>query len=359
MRKAANIQVGSHYNSELDKIIEKKDAELKELARNNATHQAKNNLPDPNARGILSVITEDIKAGYEELISLAYQHQQPAAHLPEAQMDGALAGEQNQKLDSEINKLHDLIRNKERELGKRKTVNLKQRIRNALLFTAIICLGEIVFNTMAFQTMGDNMLFCFLLSTSVTLAIFSLAHFAANQFKNTESRKKKIMVVAGSLLAASAVFIVLANLRSAYMAQNDILTNPVIFFVLNLILFIATALVSYQLMPSKKEIAENREIDKIHETIEKLKKEILVLELEKDDINRALTERNIERSRLAHYVEYTVARIIKKYQEALAIYKSENINTRTDGKIPVCFTEEIPPIKVNNSVINYQFIKEE
>jgi len=358
MRKAAKLSVSSHYNSELEKIIEKKDCELKELARNNSTHFAKNNLPDPKASGILSVITEDIRAGYEELISLAYQYTQPSAHLPEAEMDGALAEEQNNKLDSEIRKRSDQINNKERELGNKKTINLKQRIRNAILFTAIICIGEIIFNTMAFQTMGDNMIFCFLLSLSVTVAVFSLAHFVAIQFKNTESPKRKIALVAGALLAATGVFVVLANLRSDYMAKNDILTNPVMFFVLNLILFIATAIMSYQLMPSKKEIADNREIDKIHETIEKLKKEILQLEQEKDSINRALIERNVERSRQAHYAEYTVEQIKKKYLKAIAIYKSENINVRTDGKIPVCFTEELSPIKVNNPVLHYQFIKE-
>ena len=358
MKNTATTIVSMGYKNELEKMIDQKDAKLKEMSRNKAKHNAKRNLPEPNKSGQTQIFTGDIKAGYEELISFIYQYNQPEAHLPESQMDGALAKEQIKKLDTEIKKLDDQNKDDERELGNQKPANLKPRIRNALLLTAIIGIGEIVFNTLAFQVIGDNLLFSLILSTSVTVAAFLLAHIAALQYKNAETQKKKYLIIGYSLLIASGVFVVMAYFRSEYMAKNDLSTNPITFFVLNISLFIVTALLSYYLMPSWKEITENQELEDMFEIIEKRKKEIERIEKEKNGINIVLVEKDKQRSRKAYDTEYTVNLIQKKYKEAVAIYKCENIDLRKDGKVPVCFSEKISPIEVNNPIIHYQLIKE-
>lgn len=358
MKKTAITLVSNHYNNDLEKIIETKDIELKELARKNAKHYAKSNQPDPAESG-MAPYTGDVKAGYEELISYVYQYLQPGAHLPEAQMDGALVKEQGEKIDIEIKKLESQNKNDEYELGNYKPANLKSRIRNALIITAIISVGEIIFNTKAFQVIGDNLLFSLILSISLTVAVFAFSHIVALMYKNTEDRRKKIMLMAGSLAAATAVFIVLAFLRSEYVAKNDMSINPVFFIVINLFFFIVTALFSYYLLPSWKEISKNREMEKKHEVIETRKKEIERLKQEKENIREAFVERNKQRVKLAYYTEYTVERIKKKYQEAVQIFMSANLTFRTDRKVPVSFSEEIPPIEINNPVVLYQSIEKE
>jgi len=164
------------------------------------------------------------------------------------------------------------------------------------------------------------------------------------QCKNTESTKKRNILIVISIVLVTSVFVVFANLRAEYMAQKEIIINPIIFVILNLFLFLITVLISYHFMPSKKEIAENSETERNFEEMEKLKKEIELLKLKKEDNDKGLHERNMQRENLKHYTAYIIERISKKYLDAVQIFISTNTILRTDKKVPVSFSEKIPSL---------------
>ncbi|MCI0618220.1 hypothetical protein L0244_35025, partial [bacterium] len=105
--KTKSLQiVTSQLSPEIENIILKKDIELKELARKNARHFAKRNLPAPSGDFLLPYIGE-IKTGHEQLVARVNQMLQPQTHFPEASMDNDLFKEKDMHIDSEIKAKED------------------------------------------------------------------------------------------------------------------------------------------------------------------------------------------------------------------------------------------------------------
>src|ERR1035437_5196722 len=155
--KAITTTSGSIYNPDLEEMIQKKNTELKDLAKKNSKHFAKQNLPAKEDESLAPYI-EDLKAGYEHLASQAVQFLQPSAHFPEEKMNGDYYRETDKGLHDEIKCLEDLNRHAEYELGDYNPGSILLRIWLTIIATGIINIGEIIFNTKAFQVTGENML---------------------------------------------------------------------------------------------------------------------------------------------------------------------------------------------------------
>src|SRR5580700_2255104 len=146
MQHISNVLASSYSNPELENNIRKKDTALKELARKNAIHFAKSNRPQPKGDNLEPYIG-DIKSGYEDLAAYIHQYLQPITHLPELKMDAEWAKGKKKELESDIEKLEGQNHNDEYELGNYTPGNILSRIRTAVLITALIGMGEVVFNT--------------------------------------------------------------------------------------------------------------------------------------------------------------------------------------------------------------------
>lgn len=335
-----------HY-PELEEMITKKDAELKELARKDAKHLAKQNLPDKDDESLEPYIGS-VKAGYEHLASQIFQFLQPSAHFPEAKIDADYYRETDKGLDEKIKNLEDVNRHAEYELGDYNPGSILLRIWLTIIATGIINIGEIIFNTKAFQVTGENMLFALILSICVSFAVFAFSHIAPFLYKSRKTPFQRRLVAFGTLFIVTGVFTALAIFRSSYLANHDVHINPFYFVIINLFFFIVSVLLSFFVLPTWQEIKENASRIKLAFTITKHKKEIEKLQKEKEEIRKIILERTKQRLRIAHYANYAAERIRKLYLETVGIFKSTNLTFRTDKQMPDCFSNRIPEPDIND-----------
>ncbi len=347
------ISSGNIYDPVMEGMMQKRDAELKELARKNAKHFAKRNLP-PSRGDNLSHFTGEIKAGYEKLATDVSYHLQPSAHLPEAKMDAEYFKEKVLGLENEIKEKEEQNRNDEYELNDFDQSSIPSRIRWALIGTIIITVGEIMYNTKAFQVTGENLLFSLILSICISFAVFIFSHITPLLYKGIEIRLQRWLVIGGSLLLVTGLFVALAIFRSSYLAAHDVHINPSYFVVINIFFFTVSSLLSFFVLPSWSEIKGNALRLKIYYAMRKRTKEIDLLKNEVDRIKLTILERTKLRLRIAHHANYAADRIRRMYWEALEIFKTTNLTFRSDSKTPDCFNENLSEPNIDG--FNYTIV---
>ncbi len=340
MKTNAITLVSGQHDPVLESSILKKDAELKELAERNARHLASRNLPAKEDED-LSSYTGGIRSGYEALGAEMLGKLQPHAHGPEAKMDADYLREKDKYLEGEIKKKEDQNRNDLFDLGSFNPKTLLKRIRLVVIITIIIGFGEILFNTKAFQVTGESLLFAFLLSFSVSVAVFVFSHVASFLYKAATTKFKRRVILFSSLLLVTGLFTALAIFRTQYLATHDIHISPVFFVIINLFFFIVSALLSFYALPTWAEIRENQLRITLFRGIQKREKEIEQLKAKKEEIKVLVLENTKYRVRVSFYATYCAERIRKMYCEALDAFKSTNLMYRTDKCVPLCFSQPI------------------
>jgi len=347
------ICTGNIYDPVMEDMMQKRDSELKELARKNAKHFAKKNLPTP-ANDNLSHYTGEIKAGYEKLATDVYYHLQPGAHFPEARIDADYFKEKVSILEKEITEKEAQNNNDEYELNGFDKSSIPGRIRWALISTLIITAGEIMFNTKAFQVTGENLLFALILSICISFAVFIFSHITSFLYKGAKNPLQGRLVIISSLILVTILFSALAIFRSSYLASHEVHINPIYFVIINLFFFIVSALLSFFVLPSWGEIKTNALHLKTFHAMKKRSKEIKQLKAEVEKIRTTIMERTKMRIRIAHHANYAADRIRKMYWETLEIFKTTNLTFRTDRKTPDCFGEVVEGPDIND--FNYTIV---
>ena len=350
MQHISNILAAGYSDLALENNINKKDAALKELARKNAIHFAKSNRPLPKGDSIEPYIG-DIKSGYEELAAYIHQYLQPITHLPELKMDAEWAKGKKKELESEIEKLEGQNHNDEYALGNYAPGNIISRIRTAVLVTALIGMGEVVFNTQVFQVTGGNMLFALILSVAVSVAVFILTHLTPLLYKQTESRTKKTLILLGSLLLAIILFSAMAILRSVFLQQLNVVSAPGYFVVINVFFFIVASLLSYYIFPTLDELKQHFAMAKLTKTISKRCDDISGRKKELETLRADILQSTKTHIRAAYYAKYLVERSKKLYQEGLETFKSTNLSFRMDNQTPDCFYDDLPEADINHDTV--------
>jgi hypothetical protein len=345
--QAITISTGNIHDPIMEDMMQKRDGEIKDSARKNAKHFAKRNLPAAKGDN-LTHYTGEIKAGYEKLAADVHAHLQPAGHLPEAKIDADYYEEKFNKLENEIKEKGEQNRNAEYELDGFDKSSIPARIRWALIGTIIITIGEIMFNTKAFQVTGENLLFALILSICISFAVFIFSHITPFLYKGTRTRLQRWLVIVGSLLLVTILFTALAIFRSEYLAIHDVHINPTYFVIINIFFFIVSALLSFFVLPPWTEIKQNALHMKTYYAVKRRKNEIKALQIEIEKIKVIILERTKLRMRIAHHANYAADRIRKMYWESLEIFKTTNLVFRTDGKAPDCFGEVLPEPDIND-----------
>jgi len=345
--KIITIASGNIYDPALEDLLQKRDAELKVTAEKNSKNFAQRNLPVLVGDNLLNY-TGEIKAGYEKLATEVFHYLQPEAHFPEAKVDADYFREKVKNLDTEINEKEALNQNDQNSLRDFAESSIPARISWAIISTLLITIGEIVFNTKAFQVTGENMLFALILSICISFAVFVFSHMTPMLYKGVNTKLQKIMVIAGALLLVTGLFTALAIFRSSYLATHDVHIQPGYFVIINLFFFIVSALLSFFVLPSWSEIKQNALLLKLQYVAKKRKKEIEQLKAEREKIMVTIMERTKVRIRIAHYANYAADRIRKMYFETLGMFKTTNLTFRNDSTPPDCFSQDPPIPDIDN-----------
>ena len=337
-------------NPALESILEKEDATLIELAEKNARHFAKRNLPAPTGDTLAHYIGE-LKSRCEKASANFSQKLQTSAHFPEARMDADFYKEKDGTLSKEIKALEEQNQNEEYELHNYNPGSVYARIRWAIIITIIVIIGEILFNTKAFQVTGENMLFALLLSISVSFAVLIFSHVSGLVYKEAKTKLQRRLVIAGSLFLASGLFITLAIFRSRFLETHDVHINPFYFVIINLFFFIVSALFSFFILPSWQEMKENQHLLKKYREIVKRKELIQAKKNERENIREIIWDTTKGRVRIVHYANYSTETIRKMYWNAVETFKRTNLIFRTDRQIPTCFGDALPDLEIENVML--------
>lgn len=335
------LPTGNILDPVLEELLHKKDAEIKILAEKNSRNFADRNLPALAGDNLLSY-TGEIKAGYERLAADVYQYLQPEAHFPEAKVDADYYRDKVNDLSTEINEKEAQNKNDQVALRDFSQNDVPSRITWALVSTFLITLGEIMFNTKAFQVTGENLLFALILSVCISFGVFAFSHITPMLYKGSDTHFKRILVLGGAYWLVTCLFIALAIFRSSYLSSHDVHIAPFYFVIINLFFFSVSALVSFFVLPSWSEIKQNAILLKMQYNCKKRKREITKLKEEQEKIRTLILERTKIRIRITHYSSYAAERIRKMYYETLGIFKTTNLIHRKDGTPPDCFSQDPP-----------------
>jgi hypothetical protein len=350
--KKNEITIASvHFNSSMDALIRERENELKIMAVKNGKHFAKRNLPAPTG-DCLAHYTGELKTGCEKLNAEIFQQLQPDAHFPEAKIDADFFKEKDESINTKIDSLQDQNINDEQQLEGFHPQVIYNGIRWGLIATSIMTIGEVLFNTKAFQVIGENLLFSLILSISVSFGVLVFSHLFPFVYKNAKSVAQKRLIIFLSLLVVTGLFTALAIFRSDYLANQDVHIPPIYFVIINLFFFIVSSLLSYFIVPSWQEIKQNHFLVNLYKTVVQRRKEIELLKKEKENLREQAKENIKERIRVVSFANYAAARFRKIYRDGVEIFKTTNLANRTDRKTPECFSQALPEPDINDVSMN-------
>ena len=329
-----------HHDIVLDKIIEKRHAELKEMAEQNAVFFAKRNQPRATGDKLADFIGT-YKAGYEKLGAEIAQFLQPSRHFPDARMEADYYKEKDGILDAEIGKQEHENNLDMRLLGNYNPKPITRKIKWALILSSIIMLGDTLFNTKSFLAMAENLLFALFLSICISIAVLTFSHMTAFRIKETKTILKKRVITLTALAIAAIVFAALAVFRSKYLEIHDVHISPIYFVIINLFFFIVSTLLSYSLLPSWQETKENAKKQKLQDAVDKRNVKIQQLQDEKEKIRAAIVDANKNRRLIVYGATYSNDLIKKCNYETAETFKSTNLLHRSDGLTPDCYSDPI------------------
>jgi hypothetical protein len=221
----------------------------------------------------------------------------------------------------------------------------KQRI---LLF--ILTVGDCIWTTSSFLKLGDILLFAVFLGIVIGIAQTSAVKNATQIIKEIDDRHKRRMY---TIIATVAFFILsccLALLRYWFIHAGSaasvpfVVMNPLTFAMINLLFIAATALVIIFYYPSKSQLKDMRKA-------EELDKEIAAVDERHKALNGELTglikEREffVElRTRRIHAEQKLHEKVDVMFDEAVGVFKNENVAKRPDKKFPVSFKNPHQPL---------------
>jgi hypothetical protein len=213
----------------------------------------------------------------------------------------------------------------------------------------LIALSEIVFNSKAFQVIGENLLTALIMSLGASVGIIGLSCLAAWYYKKTKTVQKRRWIVFGVLALATLVFIVLAVMRSTFLALHNITVSPVIFVVVNLFLFIVSCLLSYLIIPRADEQQQRKRRAQLEKAIDSRIQIMESLRVEKNKLSDIVAVRLQYHNHVSDLSKHYKQWCTDLSADLLAIFKRTNLVFRSDRCTPDCF---IPVISDNNSDFN-------
>lgn len=256
--------------------------------------------------------------------------------------------------------------------------NLKGKyIIGGVVYT-ILVVAEVLLNASSFQLL-QSLFFSILISFGFSICITMLGFGVASLLVNDQMEEKKRNLALGALLLLVAgAFYTLSVLKSSYVSvrpyhQMSLKISPLLFWVLNLVIFVASVFVKLFLLPSKKQIEDNfsyakaeREVKHLFKTIERLQEELNHLETDKEKELKTIEKESKDKQqalirKFQSYVDsynqsvsafnqvlanllYHEGYINSFWKEVLSTYVQSLNESRIDGQ-QLVFQRAIPELK--------------
>lgn len=330
----------------VDRKIESEHQRMMETSRKNAMHLAEQNRPELRGDRLLPYVN-NLRTGYEKLAADVLEKIQPATNFPESKIDSDLFKLKCEEIDRSIQENERLNHEDKYHLGEYSPSGIFWRMIITIIITLLVYAGEAAFNTKAFLITGDNFLFALILSICLSFGVLVFAHVSMNMVKSARTVIKRRIIIAGSLILATCLFIALAIFRSRYLEAHEISVEPKYFVIINLFFYIVACLVSYFMMPTRKELKENEEKRRIYRRIEKRKNEIKSLQKQKEKLQETIAELTKMRVRVAYLAKYVLNKVQKMFREAQAVFITTNLTFRKDGQCPTCFSDHVDDVSID------------
>lgn len=328
---------------DIDALIENDAKPIYRTAYEKGRHWGLQDMPSMNEDNIAPYLI-DIKAKCEQVALKVLQKLKPALHLPQGRLDADWADMHHKRLGGEIKEMDKHISLHRHEIGSYNPSEIRSRMIKANLVAFGVFIAEVVQNSQAFQVFGDNLLYCILLASSVSLAVSFGAHFAGRQYKDAKTKFKRRMVVVISFISMLVLSSVIASMRSLFLKKIGVDIDPMNFTIFNMVFFLIAALASWYLFPTKAELDQNRDYLHKHKAmleLEKKKRQKVKEQVEHEKSSKEIVHGHLDATMEA---EYAIERIKSVYAEAIAIFINANMLCRKE--IPRCFSIAPPPLDI-------------
>ncbi len=333
----------SVIREDFDALIENEAKPIYKTAYEKGRHWGLQEMPAMDEDNFAPFLM-DIKAKCEQLALKVLQKLKPALHPLQGRLDADWADTHHKRLSDEIKEMDKHIALHRHEIGSYTPAEMKSRIRKANLVAFGVFVAEVVQNSQAFQIYGDNLLYCILLASSISLAVGFGAHFAGRQYKDAKTKIKRRVVVVVSFISMLILSSVVASMRSMFLKKIGVDIDPMNFTIFNMVFFLIAALASWYFFPTKAELDQNREHLHKHNVmldLEKKKKAKVKEQVEHEKASKEIVHGHLDATMEA---EYAIERIKSVYAEAVAIFINANMLCRKE--IPPCLNSPPPPLNI-------------
>lgn len=205
------------------------------------------------------------------------------------------------------------------------------------------------------QVIANTHQTAFFLAAGICLSTIAISHLLPVFLREKiENRLLRNAIMGIAILVVCAVFLLLAKLRSDYLKAMQGIDTPIWgYFLITSLLFVALYLCSEMMLaPLWADVraafitlANKIAIVRDDAKIKRMDKQIVGIESE-------LSTQLQERLTLIHKAKQSEALIDSLYLETVSHVKNTNINKRTDGVVPTCFSQLPPPLRHFNDDVN-------
>lgn len=325
--------------------------QIMELAIKNARHFAAKGMPSL-VGDKLTHYTDIFKTTCENKYAKLCVLINPASNFPSAKIDHDHYIENKGELDEQISQKKNQNLNERFDLGNYDPQSIPQRIRIATAVTIIILFGEVLYNTKAFQVTGESFLFALAISFCVSVGVFIAAHGVPILYKEAKTALRRRTILVSTFVIAVIFFTALANMRSNYYAHQDFFINPIYFIIINMFLFLVSALLSYFVVPSLAKLKQNSLLLKKYRVVQERENEIAHLITQRKVLRKDHVEGTQQRIETVFSANYLADSMRKIYAEGAAVFKNTNIACRVDGTTPSCFSDTLPDLDIQETTIH-------
>lgn len=345
----------SHPEIELEAPRKKEEAieDSRELGRDHASRS----LP-PVDSGKLNSYIGLILTWFSNIMTYVGQQLQSSTLYTEANAVIASKDKEIINLGHKIRDAKRLLKVKQQAFEKvRKVKSLLSRWVFGFVLLFFIFASECYWNLKAFEEVGETRLEALLISVGIALGLHTFAYFLPIYINKVRDRKIRNLAWALIGVFMIIIFTGIAIVRQA--AGMDL--SPFFFVAINILLFVASMFIIHGLLPIREERNERDQWEKIRTEYKTAEELVRSLESELSSVEKEKYEALQELAALVAYAEDWSRRIESWKNEAVEIYKQENLYGRPGaGGAPSCFTDSIPQLTpISFSVNSHNSQKDE
>ena len=353
MKKIIKIfKVKKYHNREVEANFKQKEKEVIPLSQRLGKTFGERDQPEPIGDNLVPYIGE-VKTICEGMIAYLDEQVQSHSLIPEYNTDKKKLQEEEVRVKEENTTFSNSLKNIKSEMENIDLEDVDAKVKIVLIVSTLLFISESVFNTIAFEAYGDNLLFSMALALPITLLILIMSHVFGTQIRKITNPTTKKIVIVGVLLAMIPLFYVLGSMRTMVLEKEGTTGISIfMFIIINYFFFIATAIVSYKYWPTKEERQKQAELKRLRKEYRKIENKLEANNTHITKLNADLNEKAIHINLIAYYREYSVDRIVKLYHKAVSVFIKNNIMHRNDRKTPDCCIEPYPELNIKDN-FNY------